>query len=288
MKKQMIISSALLAIIGGTLVSPVTLAAEEVGKLSQANTTGDVMFEANDSKPEDEKWTAGEPKNGSQNTIENGEDGNFGNGALRLDWVPNFHFGKQKISSSNQEYSAKWTPEVIINKGKADEKKVSNYPQYVQVTDESGIIDSNWKVTVKQLPFKTEKDGQTYTLPNTSVKLYNTQAYNSKSTDLDSKKAKKQTEAIVTLTSLNGGVLLLDQEFTLAQSAKSVDNPKTETSNGSKTSIVFAINEQFNGDVSGTRDELNEAVKLFTPASDVKLVEQMYTADLVWNLESAL
>ncbi|MEG2254581.1 MAG: WxL domain-containing protein, partial [Vagococcus sp.] len=70
----------------------------------------------------------------------------------------------------------------------------------------------------------------------------------------------------------------------LGQSTQSIDPVKGKTPNGTKTSIVFAEDDQFNGEVSANRTGKNEAVKLFSPAKDVKVSGVTYKADLVWDL----
>lgn len=253
-------------IISGLILSTIILGSVPfiVSADDSVKTYGDVKFEANEDK---EGGHPGEPKDGSQVPIDNSKDpndnskldGSWGKGSLRLEWVPNFHFGSQKISSSDTYYPAAWQDEVTIDSS-GTPRKVENYPQYTQVTDESGKTISKWSVKVKQTIFKG-KDGTTEVeLPNTMITLFNTQAYNSNSEHVDPTEAQKITKNIFTLTDIkndvngvNKGTPITTTGIELGKSTQSIDAVNGKTPNGTKTSIVFAENDQFNGDVSANR-----------------------------------
>ncbi len=289
MTKKTIISGLVLStlILGAV---PFTAHADD-----SATTYGDVKFEANEDK---DGGNPGEPKDGSQVPITNSTDpnnpakldGSWGKGSLRFEWVPNFHFGTQKISSSDSYYATAWQDKVTIDPS-GTPKEVADYPQYAQVTDESGNTVSKWRVNVSQTVFKGNDAGKDVELPNTMITLFNTQAYNSNSDHIDAGEAQKMTKEIFTLTDVKNdasgvrkGTPITNTGIELGQSTQSIDPVKGKTPNGTKTSIVFAEDDQFNGEVSANRSGKNEAVKLFSPAKDVKVAGVTYKADLVWDL----
>lgn len=289
MKKTSLISGLVLSTIILSAV-PFTAHAD-----SAATTRGDVEFQANDDK---DGGNPGEPKDGSQVPITNAKDpkdankldGSWGKGAVRLEWVPNFHFGKQKISSADAFYPADWQDQVTIDPT-GSPKDVKDYPQYAQVTDESGKSVSKWRVNVKQSVFKGNDGTKDVELPNTMITLFNTQAYNSNSDALTPADAQKMTKEIFTLTDVKNdaggsrkGTPITTTGIELGQSTQSIDAVNGKTANGTKTSVVFAEDDQFNGEVSATRTDKNEAVKLFSPAKDVKVEGVTYTANLEWDL----
>ena len=284
-------------IILGLILSPIILSAIpfSVSADDSGTTYGDVKFEANDVT---DGVNPGEPKDGSQVPIDNSmdpndpskPDGSWGKGSLRLEWVPNFHFGSQKISSADSYYPATWQDEVTIDSS-GTPKVVKDYPQYAQVTDESGKTTSKWSVRVKQTVFKGKDGAKDVELPNTKITLYNSQAYNSNSDHVDPVEAQKMTKSIFTLTDIKNdiggtrmGTPITTTGIELGQTTQSIDPVNGKTANGTKTSIVFAEDDQFNGEVSTTRTSKNEAVKLFSPAKDVKVAGVTYKADLVWDL----
>ncbi|MBO0477330.1 WxL domain-containing protein [Vagococcus sp. DIV0080] len=283
-------------LISGLVLSTIILGAVPfTAHADSASTYGDVTFEANDDK---EGGNPGEPKDGSQVPITNSKDpndpnkldGSWGKGSLRLEWVPNFHFGTQKISSADSYYPTAWQDQVTIDPSGAA-KDVKDYPQYAQVTDESGKSVSKWRVNVKQTVFKGKDGAKDVELPNTMITLFNTQAYNSNSDHIDPVEAQKMTKDIFTLTDVKNetsgvrkGTPITTTGIELGQSTQSIDPVKGKTPNGTKTSIVFAEDDQFNGEVSANRTGKNEAVKLFSPAKDVKVSGVTYKADLVWDL----
>ncbi|MGR5986188.1 WxL domain-containing protein [Bacillus cytotoxicus] len=67
------------------------------------------------------------------------------NGPLSIDYVSNFHFGKQKMSGNDKVYTA----QLDTVKVKGGDEKGIQIPNYVQVTDDRGT-NKGWKLTVKQ------------------------------------------------------------------------------------------------------------------------------------------
>lgn len=64
-------------------------------------------------------------------------------GPLRLDYVSNFDFGIQKISSTDQTYQAK--AQMVKTKGGS----MKAVPNYAQITDNRGTLEG-WSLSVKQ------------------------------------------------------------------------------------------------------------------------------------------
>lgn len=292
MKKTTLLSSLILSTMVLGLV-PLSASAND-----SATTQGDVRFETNE---DGTGGNPGEPRDGSQVPIENSQnpnkpgelDGSWGKGSLRFEWVPNMHFGSQKISSADSYYPVDWQDKVTIDPDGVPQE-VASYPQFVQVTDESGKQESNWSVSVKQSVFKGMDGTKEVELPNTMITLYNTQAYNSNSDHLDPVEAQKMTKAIYTLADVQNetsgkrlGTPIGSTGAELGKTTQSIDPTNGKTANGTKTSIVFAENDQFNGEVASVRSAKNESIKLFSPAKDVKVAGVTYTADLEWNLTVA-
>ncbi|EOO65452.1 MULTISPECIES: WxL domain-containing protein [Bacillus cereus group] len=86
------------------------------------------------------------------------------NGPLSIDYVSNFHFGKQSISGHDKVYYAELEN---VKTEKGQEKKV---PNYVQVTDNRGT-NAGWKLTVKQDEQFATADGKK--LDGAEIKLMN-------------------------------------------------------------------------------------------------------------------
>lgn len=66
-------------------------------------------------------------------------------GPLSIDYVSNFHFGKQAMSGNDKVYTA----QLDKVKEKGTDGKEIEVPNYLQVTDNRGT-NKGWKVTVKQ------------------------------------------------------------------------------------------------------------------------------------------
>lgn len=278
MKK--IITAALLSAAALGMVA--TSAAAEIN----VSTTGDVSFQAPDEHTEGGNPTA--PEDGGTTPIlpiipgEEGEedelDGNFSNGPLRLEFVPNFHFGTQDNSSVNQSYHSLF-PSGQVTEG-AGSTELAAVPLFAQVTDERGLAEGKWQLSIQQSSLFSNG---TTDLANTRVRIHDLQAFNSNAT------AASETAALVGIPSLTSFSEVATDYATTLMWVKD-----GQTTNGSRTSLVFSDaatytplkdpqgNSVISSFVPTTED--NAGLQLFVPGSDVTEAGETYTATFTWEL----
>lgn len=207
-------------------------------------------------------------------------DGSFTNGSLRIEHVPAIRFGQQKISSKIEYYQVLWGSGTVGE----DETKVK-IPSFAQVTDERGI-QSSWKLTVHQEKAFQNTKNEKNTLENTRIEIHEGQLFNTVEPDA---------------TVLVSGVLGLSD-------SKPVDIPvgakgnalevmatkEAKTTDGSKTSIVFASSKDYDNDATFYGAEKQETLsidhgglKLRTPGKDKK-EKATYSANLIWTLTDSI
>lgn len=196
------------------------------------------------------------------------DPGWYTDGPLRIEYVPNFKFGMQRISRENQTYDAFW------NYGKDSKGKERIIPHFLQVTDERGnpnVSDAGFEVRLKASTFK-EKDGD-HELPNTRLQFRESTLVSSISKDADS--------------ILNGFMFdnEIDKKIVIDEEEKVILSTKLgKTSDGSKSYNVFSKDYSYNtffGE-SKTIPKKNEGVQLFSPRADKKKEYVDYESTLTW------
>lgn len=138
-------------------VSILGLAAPASAATTNATTEGDVTFEADDTKEGGQNIVV--PIDGQlipmMPTKEDGTtmDGSKSDGALRLEFVPNFHFGTKKNSADNQSYNSQFSTG-WYKQTDGSQTTMAKSPLFAQVSDETGNSSSKWSLSVKQVtPF---------------------------------------------------------------------------------------------------------------------------------------
>ncbi|OJG75033.1 hypothetical protein RV12_GL002078 [Enterococcus quebecensis] len=207
-------------------------------------------------------------------------DGSFTNGSLRIEHVPAIRFGQQKISSKIEYYQALWGSGTVGE----DETKVK-IPSFAQVTDERGI-QSSWELTVYQeKAFQNTKNDKN-TLENTRIEIHEGQLFNTVEPDA---------------SVLVSGVLGLDASNAVdipvgvkGNAIKVMATKEGKTTDGSKTSIVFASAKDYDNDATFYAAEKQAAlsidhsgIQLRTPGKDKK-EKATYSANLIWTLTDSI
>ncbi len=205
---------------------------------------------------------------GGETTITPPEGGKS-EGPVRFEYIPIFNFGKQEISPNSEKYAIDWMKNSTIKDVTGKVTTVKNYPQFVQIADETGNKNSSWSVGVKMTQ-KFSTENKKSTLEDTVIKLNEWQQVNSQITD----------------KVIKGGSNFLQKITTDGINFGSVNNGKASRT---RTSIVFAKSNEFNVKDPNQIAELeklnnNGAVTLETPSYDVKLSNETYTAVLTWEL----
>ncbi|MGX7013474.1 WxL domain-containing protein [Vagococcus silagei] len=264
------------------LLSTITLGAfvfttqsANAAPITSAKTIGDVTFTTGG----DEDNEGGKPELPGEpgGKVNPDGDGSFSNGTLRLEWISNFHFGSQKISSADQDYASIWNPMKIRG-----QEEMTYYTPFVQVTDETGNPNQTWELKVSMADDdKFKEENGTGILANTYIELYDVQrtnrVYHGDAFKNIIQEAAAETFETPKRIDKNGVVL-----------AKTKVPGAT---NGTKTSVAFASPADFDrttSDMVGIKEEngKNNAVKLHSPSSDVKVATKKYTATLTWELNN--
>ncbi|BCC57505.1 TPA: WxL domain-containing protein [Bacillus cereus] len=169
-------------------------------------------------------------------------------GPLSIDYVSNFHFGKQVMSGNDQVYNAKL--DTLKVKGAKESTEV---PNYVQVTDNRGT-NKGWKLTVKQNGQFIADDKDKTVLEGAELKLSNPVAKSA----TNEKYAPEVKE--VTLNP-NGDT----QEVAIAAAEKGMGTWVTMYGEDAKKGV--------------------ESVTLSVPGSTAKIKDAKYQTSLTWTLE---
>lgn len=276
MKKVSLVSTLIL---GTLLLASLTVDAAE--PITQT-TKGDVTFKTSIDETDNNGGNPVNPGEDGTDPVNPGEDGNSTNGTLRFEWISDFHFGDQKISSGNQKYPAIWN-KVTLG---ADEtvRPDATYAPFVQVTDETGDPNKTWELKVKMLDrgkfqYKDGEDQQV--LENTYIEIYNVQRTNTvyKGENLAKALANPGVEVYGTAKTIDNAGVVLAQTF------------KKGSTNGTRSNVIFAGETDYDrvtGEMKPEAQEVNNALKLNTPSSDIKIKDKKYTATLTWELNDVI
>lgn len=269
--KKTLSTILLSAMVLGTVATSVS-AVEFTDPANPTTTTGDATFKpkenvdgGNPVGPEDggsESVTPVDPNN-----PDGGIDGGFSSGPLRIEFVPNFHFGELEHTTNTQEYPAIWPVQVDADGNQ------TNTAHFAQVTDETGNATQKWQLEVSQTtPFTNGAS----VLENTRIKLYAGSIYNSNSANAAA------TDELLTMPTIDGaaGEAI---PMTADGSVKLLQVKEGKGTNGSQSSFVFADKTVYNETDKSVTTEKNEQLKLMVPKGD-NTVNGTYEATFTWTL----
>lgn len=142
--KYLLMSSLIL---GATLIAPMNSLADDRGANYSSN--GLIEFTPNEDPTDPVDPT--DPEKPVKPVDPTDPDGpNPGtNGPLSIDFASSFYFGKQKITSKNEDYKASAQEYKELDEDGNETGIISKGPNYVQVTDNRGT-EAGWTLTVKQ------------------------------------------------------------------------------------------------------------------------------------------
>lgn len=292
MKLQKILTGSAAALLALSLAA-VPAAAAEVGSTS---TVGDVTFKGADTDtPGGNPSTPGDDKKDDFITPDEEDKGSSTTGPLRIEYVPNLHFGEQTISTKNEEYNSLWNQGTVA--GGTD---MQNIPIFAQVRDETGSKTNSWKLTVQQTSlFAAAASEGVDPLENTRVRIYAATPYNSlyNLSNKDKPAGQEVSKKAAIPTALSSAIT--------TDGYKTIPGPSdpdgaleilngTDT-NGSDSSVVFSDTTQY--DPNSATDPYtvhedqdnpgNTGLKLFVPGTDVAYATG-YTANFTWTLSNSL
>lgn len=251
------LASIVLSLVGGT----------NLASAASVPTKSDVIFEE-DKDPN----TIGEIiRPGTPSEVIEPDEGGHTTGSLRINHVPNIHFGNQKISTASKEYNA------VVEGYKKD--GVANYiPNFVQVADARGSMTAKWKLSVVGTIFSPTVKTDSPKLTNTHITLNQEKITNNvydeltPNTTLD-RVAGFGTTAVKINTDGTSGIDILNVKA-------------NQNTNSTITSSVF--NANYTKDVTYTADQENTGISLHVPASDIKVDGETYEANLIWTLADVI
>lgn len=245
MKKTLFFATAgLLLSIGAS-----TLTAQAVELPQSVNSKGTVSFKASE-KPNPPV----DPENPDpENPVDPEQPPTGTAGPLSIDYVSNFKFGEQEITTKDETYAAATEKIQPVNSEGKPTGAAKQGPMYVQITDKRGTL-AGWKLSLKQnAQFMTADKDE---LAGASLKFTKAEV----ASNIDDAKYKPTAQAEVALV------------------------PGTEVPN-----VVDAAKGQgagtwvyrFGSDEASAKD----AVKLEIPGKTVKLAKE-YSTELTWTLSS--
>ncbi|WP_022792023.1 WxL domain-containing protein [Weissella halotolerans] len=270
MRNVKLLSAAVLATTALGTALPVVANAADVANY---NTTAGVTFTPNTDKVD--PVSPDPDENGKPGTIDpnnpvvpvDPDDPNDKNpvdpdkgtqGPLSIDYVSDFNFGKQKISSKDMTYFAKAQKFV-------DDTKP--HVLYAQVTDNRGT-GQGWQLNVKQdAEFKTADGTNTLTGAQIAIKGMNT------ATQDGSAAGQVLAGAADTQLKVGANVLAMNAPVDAGQGTW-VDRFGADTD---------LKNEADTNEDGGARD-VDQAVTLSVPGKSNKIADQKYSTSLTWTL----
>lgn len=231
-----------------------------------APTIGDVIFE------QDEDGTGGIIKPGTPGDPEDiitPEEGGSTVGPLRINHVPNFHFGTRKLSTEQATYH----PTVEKYTQLSTEKYA---PHFAQIADARGSMTATWKLTVSGTVFS----------PGVATNPQLSNSYISLGEETLLNNVYDATTPAETLDRVVGfgtaGVTIpTDGSSVAVMSVKAGKN-----TNSTVTSSVF--NATYTKDTVYAATDENTGVSLVVPSSDIKVNGETYKSDLTWTLEDTI
>lgn len=223
-------------------------------------TTGKIDFEAGSGKGDIIK-----PETDPDEIIET-DDGNYTEGPLRIQFVPNFDFGTQKILSGTKNYNPKYIK--YNTKGDATDKYMQ---QFAQVTDETGT-DDGFILTVKSSAFKRATAGDE--LENSYITLLDGKLSNT---------VKSNTEIATLVDTFKGATGTETLKMTSNAATVMATKPGKDT-NGTQTSLVF--DKDYNEAILGNVDSLNKGVTFTKVKEDSAKItaNDPYVSTVTWTL----
>lgn len=238
-----------------------------VASAASVSTQSDVIFEE-DKDPN----TVGEIiRPGTPSEAIEPDEGGHTTGSLRINHVPNIHFGNQKISTANKEYNA-----IVEGYQKAG---VAGYiPNFVQVADARGSMTAKWKLSVVGTVFSPIVKADSPKLKNTYITLNQEKITNNvydeltPNTTLD-RVAGFGSTAVKIRTDGTSGIDILNVKA-------------NQNTNSTITSSVF--NTSYTKDAVYKAGEENTGISLHVPASDIKVDGETYEANLIWTLSDVI
>lgn len=248
MKTTRLISSTLLA---STLLLTGAVAISAAEGEDSVNTNAKIEFTT-----EDENGGGGpvDPEDPDKPVTPGGEGGST-KGPLRITYVPNLSFGKQKVSGSTKTYNA-----VASKVEKNEDGLVVDGRHFVQVADERGEeTPSGWNLTVQRDEFKQNENG----LILTGAKL---NFAKDKEFDYTNEGSKDITRADVEVK--NGEASL-------------VMNAPKETGDFFN-STAYGKTDGVTGEGTEESPKTTDGVQLTVPGGSMKAGE--YTSTLTWTL----
>lgn len=259
MRNVKLLSAAVLATTALGTALPVV--ANAAGPLPY-NTKAGVTFIANDGpvNPVDPN----KPEDPSNPVNPGGDDHQPGtNGPLSIDYVSDFDFGTQKITSTDQTYNAK----AQYYKDTADGQAALNPTVlFAQVTDNRGN-GAGWNLTVQQ-PKQLNNGTEDLAGAAISIKDMNT------NTQSGSQVAKATAGANATLVPAGGAQVVMNAAANAGQGTW-VDRFGTDANN---------LADETGTDANGADRKVDNAVTLFVPGAANKMVGAKYSTDLIWTL----
>jgi len=252
MKTTRLISSTLLA---STLLLTGAVAISAAEGENSVNTNAVIEFTT-----EDENGGGGpvDPENPDQPVNPGGEGGST-KGPLRITYVPNLSFGKQKVSGSTKTYNA-----VASKVEKNEDGLVVDGRHFVQVADERGEeTPSGWNLTVQRDEFT--KEDESHKLPESpkGVTLKFTTA-----TDF-----KYEAEGSTEIT--RSDVEVQTGKASLVMNAK-------EGQGDFFNSTVYGKTDGVTGEGTEESPKTTDGVTLTVPGGSMK--KGTYTSKLTWTL----
>lgn len=252
-------------VLSGLLLSVGALNVQAAAVGENASTTGRVDFEVagpgsigNVIKPDTEEEQIVVP------------GGDFTTGPLRLTHVPAFDFTTMEIASETIFGKAafeKYTSKTVT--------EAADIAHFAQVEDVRGGTTDGWTLHVSATPFKTSPADGDLVLDKSAIVLTEGQIFNTRHTGAELTSRVDGFSADTLITNDNQDVQIL----------KTISGQST---NSTKTSLVFN-NAYSQADlVGGATDGYNSGVQLKAVGSDEKAKDKEYTATLTWTLAAAL
>lgn len=215
----------------------------------QVQTKGDITFEQDTSPVDPLNPIKPDPNNPVKPVDPDAPSGT--EGPLSIDYVSNFHFGKQKISSEDKTYYAKLD---VLKDSNGNSIEV---PNFIQVTDKRGT-NAGWKVQVRQEQQLTNTNNKELKGASISIKngVVKTAASN---------KAKAPSQ--------------VSQEINLVPGENGGTGPSQDV-------VVAKQDEGMSTWINsfGTESNADKSIALKVPGASAKEKESTYTTNLTWIL----
>ncbi|WP_419154010.1 WxL domain-containing protein [Weissella viridescens] len=259
MKSQLILSSALiLGLIGGGTVASVNALVASADDGGTYTTQAGVTFTPNTNPTNPVDPDNPDPNKPVNPVDPNGKDPHPGtNGPLSIDYVSDFDFGKQMITSSNQTYYAK------AQGYKGDTKPTALYSQ---VSDNRGN-GAGWQLGVKQdSQLNNGKDD----LKGAAISIKNLNVNGLSGSDITAPTSGSD------MTLVPGG-----GDQTVMSAAKGAGQGTWVSRMGSTANLLSEKGTA----LDGSDRTVDKSVSLYVPGASNKSVANQYSTTLTWTLK---